>query len=193
MKFVRDVAIIIVVAVAISALIQVTMGSVKVYGVSMFPNIQHGEYIIVSKATYFFHTPQQGDIIVFHSPHNSSSDLIKRIIALPGDSVEIKDGKVFVNNSPLEERYIVDPPRYIYPRQEVSEGHYFVLGDNRNNSADSHTGWTMPRENIIGKAWLTYWPPQKWRLIEHYTPNTGEQNAELNKANLVAEKLCLLK
>lgn len=190
MKFVRDIIVPLVAALVIFALFQVTIGSFKVYGSSMLPSIQPGEYIIVNKATYFFNSPEHGEVIVFHSPRDPSSDLIKRIIALPGDTIEIKDGTVFVNDTPLTETYILEPPNYTYPHQEIPADHYFVLGDNRNNSADSHRGWTAPRQNIVGKAWLTYWPPEKWRLLEHYPLNVGEQRAELGKLSLAVKILC---
>ena len=190
MKFVRDIIVPLVAALAIFALFQVTIGSFKVYGASMLPSIQPGEYIIVSKAAYFFSPPEHGEVIVFHSPRDPNSDLIKRIIALPGDTIEIKDGTVFVNDTPLTETYTLEPPNYAYPHQEIPADHYFVLGDNRNNSADSHRGWTAPRQNIVGKAWLTYWPPEKWRLIEHYTLNVAEQRAELSKLGLAMKILC---
>jgi signal peptidase I len=88
---------------------------------------------------------------------------------LPGDIVEIKDEKVFINGIPLVEEYIMSPPNYTMPATEVPENEYFVLGDNRNNSTDSSKGWTVPRDNIIGKAWFVYWPPSKWRVVKHYS------------------------
>ena len=181
MKFIQNIVAPILAAVAIFALIQGTVASFKVFHSSMLPNIQPGEYIMVSKAAYFFRSPERGEVIVFHSPQNPNSDLIKRIIALPGDTVEIKDNKVFVNDIPLNEAYPAEPPNYIFPYYEIPAGNYFVLGDNRNHSIDSHKGWTVPREDIVGKVWFTYWPPQKWRLIEHYTLNVDEQTAKLSR------------
>jgi signal peptidase I len=178
MKFFRDIIAPILVGLAVFALFQVTVGSFKVYGLSMLPGIEDGDYILVSKATYFLNEPHRGDIIVFHSPNDPNTDLIKRIIALPGDSVEIKDNKVFVNDTPLVEPYTLESPHYRMPLEEIPPDHYFVLGDNRNNSSDSHRGWTLPRENIIGKAWITYWPPYRWRLAEHHTINAGKQAAK---------------
>ena len=167
-RYIRDIIITILAALAIFLLLQVTIGSFKVYGMSMSPSIQHGDYIMVNKATYFFQDPKRGDVIVFNSPRSPGSDLIKRIIGLSGDTVEVKNGKVFVNKTPLKEPYIMEQPKYEYPLQQVPQGYYFVLGDNRNNSADSHTGWFLPRENIIGKAWISYWPPPNWMVINHY-------------------------
>jgi signal peptidase I len=190
MRFVRDIVAPLVVALAIAALFQVTVASFKVYGSSMLPNVHPGEYIMVSKAAYFFGPPERGEIIVFDSPRNPNSDLIKRIIALPGETIEIKDGTVFVNDTPLAEPYILEPPRYAYPRQKVTAGYYFVLGDNRNNSTDSHKGWTVPRENIIGKAWITYWPPREWRTVEQYSLDSTKQVAEVSKPSLTMKMPC---
>jgi signal peptidase I len=190
MKFFRDIIAPILVGLAVFALFQVTVGTFKVYGSSMLPGIEQGDYIIVSKATYFFNEPQRGSIIIFHSPNDPNTDLIKRIIAVPGDTVEIKDNKVFVNDTPLVEPYTLEPPHYFMPPEEIPASHYFVLGDNRNNSSDSHRGWTVPQENIIGKAWITYWPPYRWRLVGHYTINAGTQAAEATESSLTMKVLC---
>jgi len=189
MKFFRDIIAPILVGLAVFALFQVTVGSFKVYGSSMLPGIEQGDYILVSKAAYFFNEPQRGDIIVFHSPQDPNTDLIKRIIAVPGDTVEIKDNTVFVNDTALVEPYAM-PPHYLLLPEEITTGHYFVLGDNRNNSSDSHRGWTVPRENIVGRAWITYWPPYRWRLMEHYTLNAGTQAAEVSESSLAMKTLC---
>lgn len=167
-KYIRDIVVTVIAAIVIFLVLQLTIGSFKVYGTSMMPGVKHGEYIMVNKATYYFQEPKRGDVIVFHSPRNPDSDLIKRVIGLPGDTIEIKDGTVYINQKPLSEHYIAEPPSYKYPRVEVPDNNYFVLGDNRNNSADSHTGWFLPRENIIGKAWISYWPPENWAAIAHY-------------------------
>ena len=169
-KQIRDIITTLLVALVIFIIIQLTIGSFKVYGLSMLPNVYEGDYILVNKASYIFKDPERGEIIVFRSPRNSDSDLIKRIIALPSETVEIKEGKVFINGSPMTESYVMESPKYELPPQEIPSGHYFVLGDNRNNSADSHNGWFMPRRNIIGKAWLNYWPPQNWKAVAHTVP-----------------------
>ena len=190
MKFFRDFITPILVGLAVFALFQATVGSFKVYGSSMLPTIEEGDYIMVSKATYFFNAPQRGDIIVLRSPQNPNSDLIKRVIAVPGDTVEIKDDAVFVNGAALVEPYTFEPPHYLTLPEEIPSGQYFVLGDNRNNSSDSHRGWTVPRENIVGKAWITYWPPYRWGTIEHYHLNAGTQAAEATKPSLAMKTLC---
>jgi signal peptidase I len=107
-------------------------------------------------------------VIIFTPPGRPGGDYIKRVIALPGDTVEIKSGVVYVNDEPLEEDYIISRPRYTMEKTEVAPGQYFVLGDNRANSNDSHTGWLVPRENIVGKAWFYLWPPPTWGLVPEY-------------------------
>ena len=190
MRFFRDVIVPILVGLAFFALFQVTVGSFKVYGSSMLPGIEQGDYIMVSKATYFFGEPQRGDIIILHDPQDPNTDLIKRIIALPGDTVEVKDNTVFVNGTALVEPYVMEPPHYLMPLKEIPAGEYFVLGDNRNNSSDSHRGWTLPRKNIIGKTWITYWPPYRWRTMKHYNLSAGMQTAEIAESGVTMKVLC---
>jgi len=183
MKILREVGITILIAVGVFALLQLTVQSYTVVMSSMEPNFQEGECIMVNKVSYRSSGPQRGDVIVFRPPppnEESPYPFIKRVIGLPGDIVEIKDGKVFINGTPLEEdEYIEAQPNYTMPATEVPENEYFVLGDNRNNSTDSSKGWTVPRDNIIGKAWFVYWPPSKWRVVKHYSypelTEVGEQ------------------
>jgi signal peptidase I len=136
----------------------------------MEPNFQQGECIMVNKVCYHSSGPQRGQVIIFNPPFDSEYPFIKRVIGLPGETVEIKDGNVFINGTALEEdEYIMASPSYTMSAKEIPENEYFVLGDNRNNSNDSHTGWTVPRDNIIGKAWFIYWPPSSWGVIKHYS------------------------
>jgi len=189
MKILRDIIVPILMAIVITAIFHTMIASFKVYGTSMYPSILPGEYIMVSKTSYFFNQPQRGDIIVFHSPRNPETDLIKRIIAIPGDTVEIKKGTVFINGVSLSEPYISEAPRYDYKPQEIVNDQYFVLGDNRNNSSDSHGGWTAPRKYIVGKAWLTYWPPKQFKTMKHFTQNIDKKITSLTTGNLFTTAL----
>ncbi|MGC8857090.1 MAG: signal peptidase I [Anaerolineae bacterium] len=140
---------------------------VRVEGFSMQPTLQDGEFVLVNRVAYRFGQPERGDIIVFRDPNNPhGKDLIKRIIGLPGDTIVIHDGTVSLNGQLLHEDYIAAPP--VYSGQwEVPAGHLFVLGDNRNDSSDSHSWGLLPIENVIGKAVLIYWPPPEWNILKH--------------------------
>jgi signal peptidase I len=169
MKIFREVAITVLIAVAVFALLRLTVQSYTVVMSSMEPNFQEGECIMVNKVCYRSSGPERGQVIVFDPPFDSPHPFIKRIIGLPGEVVEVRDEKVFVNGIPLEEEYVMALPSYTMPATEVPENEYFVLGDNRNNSNDSHSGWMVPGANIIGKAWFVYWPPSKLRVVRHYS------------------------
>jgi len=140
----------------------------------MEPGLQNGQQLLINKVVYYFHEPERGDVIILHPPPPYSpktTPFIKRIIALSGDTVEVKNGVVYVNGSELDEPYIKEPPGYNFQQKKIPENEYFVLGDNRNNASDSHNGWTVPRQNIIGKTWLSIWPPSEWGLAPNYSLN----------------------
>jgi len=167
----REAAITLALAALIFFGLQAVIDSRIIPSTSMEPTLQIGQRIIVSKVSYLFHEPERGDIIIFHPPNQpeDATPFIKRIIGLPGDTVEIKDDAVYVNGQRLDEPYIKEPPAYTYPETKIPENQYFVLGDNRNVSADSHTGYTVSRDSIMGKAWLTIWPPSQWGLVPNYS------------------------
>lgn len=104
---------------------------------------------------------------MFEAPGGTDRDFIKRVIGLPGEEVKIVHGKVYINGQPLNEPYLVHLATYDLEPRRVPEGNYFVLGDNRPNSSDSHLGWYVPVSSIIGKAWFSYWPPATWGPVEH--------------------------
>jgi signal peptidase I len=166
--FLREVLITAVLALAIFFALRVTIDTVIVLGISMEPSFHTGQRVLVSKVSYLMHEPERGDVIIFKPGNGIKEDFIKRIIALPGDTVEVKDGAVYINGTRLKEPYINSPPSYRLSEKEIPEDNYFVLGDNRNRSDDSHNGWVVPRENIIGKAWVTIWPPPEWGPVPEY-------------------------
>jgi signal peptidase I len=144
-------------------IVRATLQNFKVDGSSMEPNLHNNEYILVNKVDYRFESPHRGDIVVFRAvpAGEPDKDFIKRVIGLPGDRIWVHNGTVYVNGRPLVERYELERPSYPFGPRTVPKGDYFVLGDNRNNSYDSHawpTPW-LPRNDIIGKAWISYWPP----------------------------------
>lgn len=146
-------------------LVNSLIGRYKIDGSSMEPTLHNEQYLIINNLSYFLNEPKRGEVIVFHHPR-SDLNLIKRIIGLPGDHVEIRNQEVRVNGVLLNEPYISAPPNY-NGTWDVPEGNYFVLGDNRNSSSDSHTWQFLPEENIIGKAILVYWPPEDWGFVPH--------------------------
>jgi len=161
----------------------------KVEGQSMEPSLHSGQYLLVNKMAYLslnfgavtsplssrplvmnpLGNPERGDVIVFQFPRDPKRDFIKRVVAVGGDTVEVRGGTVFVNGQPLREPYIVENPAYSREAQVVPPDNFFVLGDNRNNSSDSHVWGPVPRDMIIGKAWVSYWPMSEWGLAPNYT------------------------
>ena len=156
-------------SVVLFFLINAVSARIKIDGSSMEPNLHHGEFVIVSKINYRFGEPERGDVVVFDFPRNITQEYIKRIIGLPGEQIRIEGGKVFINGVLLTEPYLKMEPRY-EGEWVVPESTLFVLGDNRNNSSDSHTWGIVPMENVIGEALLIYWPPSSWGLINGTQP-----------------------
>jgi signal peptidase I len=195
---VRDVVETLVLTLLIFLIVRSVVQNFKVDGRSMEPTLHTGQYLLIDKASfwridsqlasklmpgaeaagdatetkshYFFGGPARGDIIVFQYPKEPSRDFIKRVIALPGDTVEIRDSRVYVNGQALREDYTAAAPNYQVPAEKVPAGNYFVLGDNRNNSSDSHIWGLVPEENIIGRAWLSYWPPEEAGVVGAQAP-----------------------
>lgn len=190
----REIVETLILALLIFLTVRGMVQNFRVEGSSMEPNLHNDEYLIVNKAVYFrldfdwlgkvmpflgiqegegfylFHPPRRGEVIVFRYPQDPSRDFIKRVIGTPGETVEIRSGKVYINGIPVEEPYLRDLPLYMLPPQKVPLGNYFVLGDNRNNSSDSHIWGVVPIDNVVGRAWFTYWPMNQWGLAPNYTP-----------------------
>ncbi len=145
----------------------------QVRGNSMLDNYHNGEYLLTNKLTYHFKDIQRGDVVVFKAPKNEDYDYIKRIIGLPGETIKIENGSVFINNQRLDESFYLSNDIQTQAGLFISEGEnisipqeeYFVIGDNRGASSDSRIWGTVPEENIIGKAWFRYWPVSKIGFI----------------------------
>jgi signal peptidase I len=153
--------------------IRLMVQNYKIEGKSMEPSLYNGQYLLVNKLPYRLgRDPERGDVVVFHA-WGEDKDFIKRVIGLPGDEVEIRDPEVYVNDQRLQERYLDQGTTGSYGPIVLGADEYFVLGDNRGNSSDSRSHGPLPRDKIVGKAWLTYWPPDKMGLI----PNSDRSYA----------------
>ena len=143
---------------------------VKVEGTSMMPTLDDQERIFINKFVYRFHFERidRGDTVVFWFPHDPTKSYIKRVIGVPGDRIEVRDGTVIVNGQPLEEDYV--PSEYRdqseMPSTTIGPDEYFVLGDHRSSSNDSRTWGMVPRRYIYGKAVFIYWPLEKMGLLK---------------------------
>lgn len=138
-----------------------------VEGPSMRPTLENHERLVVNKFIYRFKAPERGEVLIFKYPKDQSRDFIKRVIAVPGDTIEIKDGRVFVNGELQNETFILSKTRGSYPLATVPEGHVFVMGDNRNNSEDSRfadVGF-VPYDLIKGKAIMVFWPLDQLKTL----------------------------
>ena len=143
----------------------------------MANTLQIGDRLIAEKVSYtLLGTPaQRGEIVLFHPPHNPGEFWIKRCIGLPGDVVEAAGGTVLVNGEPLQEDYIAEPPNKDFGPLTVPEGHYFVMGDNRNDSTDSRAWGPLPAENLIGRAVMVVWPPDHAHVLKNPLAAAGRK------------------
>lgn len=167
----------IVVAVLLAIFIRATVAEARfIPSGSMIPSLEIGDRLVVEKISYYFSDPQRGDIVVFYPPNPQAEELstggrfmrwlgftreaayIKRVIGMPGDTLSVQDGWVYINGERLEESYTEFPALDETPPTVVPDKHYFMMGDNRNNSKDSRSWGSMPRENVIGKASFRFWP-----------------------------------
>ena len=157
----KDWVISIVAAVVMALLIRTFIVELYIVdGPSMKPTLQHEERLVVNKFIYRLRNPEKGEILIFKYPRDTSRDFIKRVIATGGDTIEIKEGRVYVNDQLLKEDYILEKTRTEYPKVTIPEGTVFVMGDNRNNSDDSRfadVGF-VPLDLIKGKAVVVFWP-----------------------------------
>jgi len=195
-RVVWEVAQTLILAAVIFFMVRGVAQNFRVEGPSMEPGLHDGQYLLVNKAVYFkldleslakylpfvdgddgskflFHGPERGDVIVFRYPRDPSRDFIKRVIAVPGDTVSIHDGQVTVNGKLLEEEYLDETTRGDLDNTVVPDGSYFVLGDNRSNSSDSRSWGFVPEENIIGKAMFSYWPMSEFGGVGNHSIDLG--------------------
>ena len=167
MRFLREVLETVLPALLIALLINVFVGqATRVEGQSMEPSLHTDQRLVVEKVSYRFHGPQRFDVVVLRLPSQGEELLIKRVIGLPGETVEFKNGRVYINGEQLDEPFTVDETR---PGRNgtvtVPPLHVYVLGDNRDRSNDSRSFGPVPIDNVVGRAWLSYWPLEDVGLV----------------------------
>ncbi len=169
-RVLRDIVEILLLVITIYTMVNLATSRAVVEGQSMQPNFYTGQLVIVNRFAYFFSRPVRGDVIVLHDPKDVTQDFIKRVVGLPGETIQIKEGRVYVNGTMIEEPYITDFCRAgCDGTWQLKKDEYFVLGDNRNNSFDGHSFGPLPRDLIVGEAWIRYWPPKDVGFIPHPT------------------------
>ena len=167
-SFARELAESLLSALAIVLVVNLFLAqATRVEGQSMEPYLHTNERLIIEKLSYRFSPPHRGDIIVLRRPMRASVPLIKRVVGLPGETVEIKNGHVYIDGETLDEPYLNQTTLGGMARLLVPEGYVFVLGDNRRASNDSRAFGIVSFDDIIGKAWLRYWPPAEAGLVPH--------------------------
>ncbi|MFQ5860530.1 MAG: signal peptidase I [Dehalococcoidia bacterium] len=184
-KALREFAEAVLLALGIFFLLQLSIQNFRVEGASMQPTLEEGQYLLVNKLVYRqmdlarlsrlvpfweaeepdswfpFHPPRRGEVIVFHFPGDPRRDFVKRVIGLPGEHIRISRGKVYINGEVLEEPYLLSRSHENLRAITLSPDQYFVMGDNRTSSNDSRDWGPVPLENVIGRAWITYWPASR--------------------------------
>jgi signal peptidase I len=184
--FILETVITLAIAVAIFIGARMAIQTYEVFQTSMLPNFHAGERVVVNKAVYWFREPRRGDVIICKAPNGEKFNWIKRIIGLPGDTVEIVRGVAYINDVPLDEPYVINSFTYSLTKQTLAAETYFFLGDNRDVSNDSHRGWLLTRQDIIGKAWLVSWPPSAWKAVPEYNLDKQVGTVSSNPAAVVA-------
>ncbi len=167
--FLREILETALLIVAIYTFVNLATARFVVEGHSMLPNFTTDQFIIVSRLSYLVGEPQRGDVVVFHYPMESDRDFIKRVIGLPGETVTILEGRVYIDGKLLDEPYIENFCRGKSCDGEwvIGPDEYFVLGDNRGASKDSQDFGPVGEEYIVGRAFVRYWPPSDWGIVQH--------------------------
>ena len=192
-RVVRELLEAFILALIVFLVIQTSVRNFKVEGSSMHPTLESGEYLLVNKLVYFpvdthrlsriipfwkvdqstdrfaARAPQRSEVIVFRFPRDPTKDFVKRVIGLPGEQVEIRQGKVYIDGAPLDEPYITRKDKFNMDPMLLGEREYFVLGDNRRSSNDSRTWGPVPEKNLLGKVWFVYWPLSELHLLDSFS------------------------
>jgi signal peptidase I len=164
----RDILETIVLALVIYAGVRLFIRNFRIDGASMEPTLQHGQLVVIARWSYWFRSPSRGDIVVFRAPNDGARDLIKRVVGLPGEQIEIVDGQVLVDGEAIREPYARPNPSSGGP-WKLGEHQVFVMGDNRSRSLDSRNWGPLQSDRIVGKGLFSYWPPGLWGAIRHHS------------------------
>jgi len=187
LRLARDIFLIIVVFVLFGVF---AVQPVVVEGTSMLPQLHDGERLLVNKLVYYklksvrWGHLERGDIVVFWFPNDPDKSYVKRIIGLPGENVEVRNGTVYINGSELKEEYLDTEHNQSlpsFPAKRVDDHHYFVMGDNRDNSSDSRYWGLVPEKYIYGKAFFRYWKPSNIGFLEHGEYKNSPSIEEIEK------------
>lgn len=181
-RLAREITEAVLIALVVLVVLQTTVRNFKVEGSSMSPTLQGGQYLVVDQASFFkfdsermsralpfwtapeakpefaFDPPNRGEVIVFNYPLDPGKDFVKRVVGLPGETVEVRDGTVYIDGEALPEPYLQRRDASSSRPLALGEGEYYVIGDNRRNSNDSRAWGAVPEDNIVGRVWLVYWP-----------------------------------
>ena len=155
------------------SLLHHTVGAFEVEGASMEPTLRSRQYVVVDTLMPRTRSVQRGDVVIFRYPRDPEMEYVKRVIGLPGESIAIAHGRVWVNGQPLQEPYVRDLPRYVWGPGRVPADSLFVLGDNRNSSSDSHLWGTVPLDNLVGRALFAWGPPVQWTWLGGQSPHVA--------------------
>lgn len=150
------------------AFVNLSSARFVVEGDSMLPTFHTGQYLIISRADYLLGQPERGDVVVFHYPLAPENDFIKRVIGLPGETVALRAGQLFVDGVALDEPYLREACTLVScpdAEWQVAPGQYFMMGDNRNESRDSRAFGPVDRAFFVGEVWLRYWPSEAWGVV----------------------------
>jgi signal peptidase I len=172
----REIVETVVLALVIFLLIRQVVQNYRIESHSMRPSFEEGQFILVNKLAFKLGAPERGDVIIFHNPNNTREDYIKRVIGLPGDTVEVRGQMVYINSRPLPEEYPLNAfaPNSHFGPVVVEADRLFVMGDNRGNSTDSRAFGTLSEDLVVGKAWVRVWPASEFGLIQHYDLEPAE-------------------
>ena len=189
-RLAREIMEAVLLALVALVVLQGTLRNFQVEGSSMYPTLEGGQYLIVDQISYFqldaarlsraipfwdasdatpkfaFDPPTRGEIIVFHAPMEPDKDFVKRVVGLPGETVEVRSGTVYIDGEELREPYLHRMDSSSARPLELGDRDYYVIGDNRRNSNDSRAWGVVPEENIVGKVWLIYWPWEDVQIVD---------------------------